>query len=403
MTISQHTHPNSKHCAQCGLLFNCKSDQIAVCDCSKIELSPKEQTALASQFDDCLCKFCLQKFKDDFQKTDAKRKNVRSTLALLFFTTVFFYTPIAIKAQSYPPAAGLIGSTAIHADSSVFISWATECDIVRSYQNCADTTLGRVSVGIASDALGKALSNGVVSLGDGGMATCRFQHPIRNGAGFDFAVFENGIDDTFLELAFVEVSSDGIQFFRFKSHSLTDTLQQTNAFGSTQAVSINNLAGKYRAGFGTPFDLEELKNISGLDINRVTHVRIIDVVGSINPAYARYDAYQNKINDPWPTPFPSGGFDLDAIGVIYENTVTEVKTMEIEEQIIVYPNPIQSSQLLTASCPKFKRWSIYQLSGKPVLSSLQPSQIIENLPAGIYTLKLESENRSYFTKLLITD
>ena len=57
------------------------------------------------------------------------------------------------------------------------------------------------------------------------MATVTFASPIYNGEGPDFAVFENGfdIDDEydptgvlhFLELAFVEVSSDGENFFRF--------------------------------------------------------------------------------------------------------------------------------------------------------------------------------------------
>jgi predicted metallopeptidase len=63
-------------------------------------------------------------------------------------------------------------------------------------------------------------------------------------------------------------------------------------------------------------NLEELKNTAGLDVMHITYIRVIDVVGSINDAYARFDTANNKINDPFPTPFPSGGFDLDAVGVI---------------------------------------------------------------------------------------
>jgi hypothetical protein len=69
---------------------------------------------------------------------------------------------------------------------------------------------------------------------------------------------------------------------------------------------------------GTPFDLDELSGVSALlNIDAVTHVRIIDVVGSLNDLYASRDSLGNKINDPWSTPFASSGFDLDAVGVIH--------------------------------------------------------------------------------------
>jgi hypothetical protein len=46
-------------------------------------------------------------------------------------------------------------------------------------------------------------------------------------------------------------------------------------------------------------------------------VRIIDVVGSIDPAFGTRDSLGNLINEPFPTPFSSSGFDLDAVGVIH--------------------------------------------------------------------------------------
>lgn len=64
--------------------------------------------------------------------------------------------------------------------------------------------------------------------------------------------------------------------------------------------------------------MDELDGISQLlDVNAITQVRLIDVVGSINPAYGSTDALGNLINDPWSTPFATGGFDLDAVGVRY--------------------------------------------------------------------------------------
>ena len=237
-------------------------------------------------------------------------KIITAFLILLLSTTLF---------AQFPGAVGTTGTTSIYKDSSAFISWATNCSVKRGYQDISNTSLGFANVGDSTMALGIAGSNGVVSLGDGGFAIVTFVNPITNGNGFDFAVFENSFSDVFLELAFVEVSSDGVNFFRFPATSNTQITTQIGPFDNTgDATKINNLAGKYRAQYGTPFDLQELIGLVGLDINNITHIKIIDVVGSINPLFATYDINNNPINDPFPTGFASGGFDLDAVGVIHQ-------------------------------------------------------------------------------------
>src|ERR1700761_645592 len=137
--------------------------------------------------------------------------------AFLFF--IFFFFACGAYAQ-YAPQAGLPGSTAIGAASSVFVGWATQCSVTRGLMNIADPSLGYASAGDSS--LGTGPANGyTVSLGDSGIAVLTFAHPIYNGAGPDFAVFENGFlnatndSQAFLELGFVEVSSDGVNFTRF--------------------------------------------------------------------------------------------------------------------------------------------------------------------------------------------
>jgi hypothetical protein len=225
-------------------------------------------------------------------------------------------------AGPYPPGPDKPGSTAIFMDDPSFVSWATNIEVVRGPMDISHPENGDASAGSPELALGKAVGNAfdVVSLGDGGIATLTFDTPIINGDGFDFAVFENGFSDTFLELAFVEVSSDGINFIRFDSVSLTPLDVQVAGFGTLDPTDLDGLAGKYRQGYGTPFDLAELVGTPGLDVEHVMYVRIIDVVGSIEDLYATYDSRGNKVNDPWPTPFDSGGFDLEAVGVI--NSVT---------------------------------------------------------------------------------
>lgn len=281
--------------------------------------------------------------------------------------------------------AGPYSEAGIHKDDVAFTAWATGVTVERGFVDINNPELGYASYGEPNNALHKAegTAEDVVSLGDGGIAILTFDNMITNGDGYDFAVFENGFDITsggaFLELAFVEVSSDGINFFGFDNVSLTPTNKQVDGFGALDSTNIHNLAGKHLLEYGTAFDLEELKDVNDLlDVNSVTHIRIIDVVGFVEPAdfygdgivnfidysisaaayaseigddnwnqdcdissppddiidftdfqlftekwldenvFSSCDINGHQINDPWPTPFSSSGFDLDAVGIINE-------------------------------------------------------------------------------------
>ena len=197
-----------------------------------------------------------------------------------------------LLAGPYAPAAGTPGSTAIEMTDASLVGWASA---VVSYAPGSDVD---ATFQTSAKALGPAsgTSDDAVSLGRGGSITLAFEHRIRDGLGFDFAVFENGFSDTFLELGFVEVSSDGVNFFRFANDSLTTSA--VDAFGAVDPTNVRNLAGKYRQGFGTPFDLEELRGVSPLlDTTRVSHVRIVDIVGDGNTK----DSSNRRIYDPYPT------------------------------------------------------------------------------------------------------
>jgi hypothetical protein len=234
----------------------------------------------------------------------------------------------------YSKPAGMAGSTAVpyygaNRDPRI-LGWATEvAGFVPGKQNIAKLDSDPAAYGDPEDALGASDAYGsenfsVVSLGDGGSITLKFPEPIGNGPGPDLAVFENAFDDNFLELAFVEVSSNGTTFHRFPAVSLTQTNTQLDGFGLLDTSYLHNLAGKFRTGFGTPFDLAELAGIPDLDISMVTHVRIVDVVGSIDPLWGRLDSQGHLINDPWSTEWPNGGFDLDAVA--YMNVIPEPTT-----------------------------------------------------------------------------
>ncbi len=312
--------------------------------------------------------------------------------------TKLFLILVVISAKLCAQFAGPVGTantTAMHKDSSAFVAWAASCKVVRGYQDISNPSLGYVTVGDSSMVIGKADGNSIVSLGDGGMATVTFSFPISNGPGYDFAVFENGFNDTFLELAFVEVSSDGINYFRFPATSNSQTTIQFTNGAVMDATKIDNLAGKYRASYGTPFDLQDLAGASSLlNVNAITHIMIIDVVGSIDINYARFDKNNNIINDPWPTPFPQGGFDLDGIGVIHQSV--GIKEIENDPLIMVYPNPVNSK--LKIKNLKFGKSIgdvvIFNLLGEAMQEVKFDKEVIElnieTYPKGIYFVKIEN-------------
>ncbi len=141
----------------------------------------------------------------------------------------------------------------------------------------------------------------IVCLGNGGTITLSFNAPIVNGAGDDFAVFENSFNSEFLELAYVDVSMDGSTWYTFASSSLTPGPTESTVY----STDISGLAGQYSAGYGTTFDL------SGVGLSYARYVRLRDIYGD----GSSLDSSGRPIYDPWHT-YGSPGFDLDAVGVM---------------------------------------------------------------------------------------
>lgn len=273
-------------------------------------------------------------------------KQTFSSQRLIVSTLIFWVLATAALAQSgYPgvdgvfpfaPAAGQAGSTAISKEDTGIANWATgytDLDYGTNLDEIWKTP---------EKALGPAAGGSfdIVALGRGGSITLTFSQAIQNGSGPDFAVFENSINDTFLELAWVEVSTDGIHFVRFPNFSFTP--DAVGGFGDLDPTFIHGFAGKYRQSFGTPFDLEQLDlahaaiqagtdhfstdyettflaNFPHLDLDEVNYVRLIDIVGD----GATFDSEGDVIYDPFPT-VGSAGFDLDAVAVLNERPLSGI-------------------------------------------------------------------------------
>ena len=322
----------------------------------------------------------------------------------LVFAWILALAPVTLLAQ-FAPAAGLPGTTAMHADSSAFVAWATGCTTERGLMRIDKPHLGYASFGDDTLVLGKPGTGGaseivydVVSLGDGGMATVTFASPIFNGEGPDFAVFENGFaidslyDPTqtlhFLELAFVEVSSDGEHFFRFPAITYVPYDTQLGGYGGINPSQIHNFAGKYDQFYGTPFDLDEVEDNTLLDKNRITHVRVVDVVGCIKPEYATYDSEGHIVNDPWFTSNDKGGFDLEAVGVIHDLAHNAVHEVE-DDAVSVYPNPVKDQLFVKAE--NLQSIEVYNIVGQQVLVTEDAVVDMSALKEGIYFVRINSD------------
>jgi len=299
----------------------------------------------------------------------------------------------SIYAQ-FPDRVGMPGSDAIPAEQ-LGLNWGISCQVNPGFISIAQQGGRKVSIDDVNNVLGKA-DQTVMSLGDGGIATMMFAQPIMDGPGPDFAVFENSFEDYFLELAFVEVSSDGVHFVRFPATSLTNADKQIGPFDRIPDVrKLNNLAGKYRGGYGTPFDLSELNDSVGIDIESITHVRVIDVIGSIDPRFASYDAQGNIVNDPWPTPFSTCGFDLDAIAVINQKVLGS-------ETIQVAPNPVHASSHGTAKViAGMQTFDIYSMEGLWVSHVNDGVIQASGLSAGLYLMRGNAQGNVHTGTVLI--
>lgn len=227
---------------------------------------------------------------------------------------------LALALATAPAGAGPFDGPGL--EPAQMTAWASEVvAVVRGPVDAASPGLGLASFGDPVLALGPV--NGdvydVVSLGDGGAVTFGFEDGIGDGPGVDFAVFENGFyspGGLFGELAFVEVSSNGVDFARFESVTLQDF--PVESYDPIDPTDYDGLAGRHPLGLGTPFDLAALAShpLVGegrLDLTDVRLVRVVDVIGDGSTT----DTQGMPLFDPYPTAFSAGGFDVDAIGVVH--------------------------------------------------------------------------------------
>ena len=215
----------------------------------------------------------------------------------------------------YSPAPGVLPNT--------FVDPQIDNDVPTKALGPITATAGGETVSLG-DLDAAQISGGILP----GSITLSFEHTLHNGEGWDLAVFENAFDffgtnpvKVFAELAYVEVSSDGINFARFPSTSLTTegTIYKPDYgsgplrdFAGIDTDDVHNLAGYHGSLIGTPFDFSEIDGVNGVDADNINYVRLIDIPGGGQ----FLDSLGHPIIDTWVTT-GSGGLDLDAVAGRY--------------------------------------------------------------------------------------
>jgi hypothetical protein len=205
-----------------------------------------------------------------------------------------------------------------------------------------------------------------------------FATDIADGTGADFVVFGNAFDlngenSVFAKLAYVEVSSDGVNFVRFPSVDTNAKPTTTSwPYMTSDPTKVYNLFGKtsnsYGSSWGVPFDLAQLATspqaIAGtLDLQHVRYVRLVAVVGNGSSK----DAYGHTIYSPWLTT-GSPGPEVQAVGVLHAPA-----------SFILWANAIANTQQRGAfdnpsidGVPNLLAYALGATAGKPLKASLRP-------------------------------
>ncbi|HVW30613.1 MAG TPA: Ig-like domain-containing protein [Polyangiaceae bacterium] len=234
------------------------------------------------------------------------------------------YTFVYKLVDAFPPASEKGDCDCVSGESPAIVAWAS---------SVAKTYGGQVSDKFKTDSL-----EGVCTMGNGGVFDYSFDSPITDGVGADFVVGENGFRNDqsglmFSELFYVEVSSNGVDYLRFDSASLT---KDSGAFLSLDPGQVFGLGSTQVANYGIdyrqPYDLAWLRNKKAVldgkvDLSAITHVRYIDIPGTdveqtleidgqSYTYYPEYDSFGNIIRDAYLTT-DSGGADVYTPGALH--------------------------------------------------------------------------------------
>lgn len=197
----------------------------------------------------------------------------------------------------------------------------------------------------------------VHSLGIGGSITVGFDVVVTDGPGADLLVAENpffagALGETFAEMAFVEVSSNGVDFARLPSH-YGGPDASPGPFGVAQIGWYGGLIGAVPVHVGAPdpqdvvtaggdaVDLADLRDhplvrAGRVDLTAITQVRIVDAVDGSDR-----DTGGRVVHDPG-----AGSADIDAVTVVQHQGNQSARGPHLDLRV-----PADGNYTLTLSDP----------------------------------------------------
>ncbi len=134
--------------------------------------------------------------------------------------------------------------------------------------------------------------------------------------------------------------------------------------------------------------------------------KVIEGIGNTEYMFPRLDGnldgplrcYEDNILGLFLSPFhTNNGWDFQNCDQI----ITGINDLHLNEKISIYPNPVNSSFTLT-NLDRVTEFQIFDIHGRKVMKGMVNfSQVIkiENLPKGLYILKLENSKLSSIVKI----
>jgi hypothetical protein len=121
--------------------------------------------------------------------------------------------------------------------------------------------------------------------------------------------------------------------------------------------------------------------------------------------YATRDNAGRIINDPFPTPYPSSGFDIDAVGIIHALGYTSIEDVT-SNAIKVFPTLLQEEKKIQLTgIQTVNDIRILDMQGRLVPYTREGETIIleDSIEDGIYFLQIEKNNNRYTYKITVME
>ena len=114
------------------------------------------------------------------------------------------------------------------------------------------------------------------------------------------------------------------------------------------------------------------------------------------------------VNDPWPTAFASGGFDLSAVGVV-NSSQNNIDNNNFSDNITIWPNPVSAGGIINVNTSNNAgisniNFKIIDLQGNTVINKNVNHTVIsipQNIKAGLYFIFITNSEGKIFTSKLV--